>query len=275
MSRSFALLGSPVSHSASPAIHRAAFEAVGLDATYEAVEVTADDLPAALRAWAGSGGGNVTLPHKERAASLLKRASPAVEATGACNCFWLDERGALAGDNTDVGGFLGAARELLADGGLEGGRVLLLGAGGAARAVLAGCVRAGAARVDVRNRTVERARALVKQVAGPGGRARALTDASELTPPYDLVVQATSLGLDPEDPIPPSAAACGGRAALDLVYAPGGTAWVREARQAGIPALDGLSMLVRQAALSLGRWLPEVDPPLDAMRRAAERELRR
>lgn len=275
MKRAFALLGSPVAHSVSPAIHRAAFEALGLEATYEAVEVSPGELPAALRSYARRGGGNVTLPYKARAAALLERPSRAVRATGACNCFWEDEDGALAGDNTDVGGFLAAAAELLGQGGVGGRRVLLLGAGGAARAVLAACLERRAARVDIRNRTTSRARRMAREVAEAGAPVRVLGTDGEMKPPYDLVVNATSLGLHRTDPLPPRAAACGARAALDLVYAPGGTRWAADARAAGLVARDGLGVLVHQAALSLRRWLPGVEPPLERMRGAAERALER
>lgn len=275
MSREFALLGFPVGHSLSPAIHRAAFAALGLDAGYEAVEVSAAELPSALWSWAPRGGGNVTLPHKERTATLLERPSRTARLTGACNCFWADEDGALAGDNTDVGGFLAAVEELLGERGVTDRRVLLLGAGGAARAVLAGCLEADAARVDVRNRAASRARRMVREMAGTGAPVRVLEADAALEPPYDVAVNATSLGLRPEDPVPPSASSCGAAAALDLVYAPGGTRWARDAREAGIPARDGLGMLVHQGALSLRRWLPGIEPPLAAMRAAAEGALGR
>lgn len=275
MSRAFALLGSPVSHSVSPVIHRAAFGALGLEATYVAVEVFSGELETAVRAWARGGGGNVTLPYKRRVARLLDRASAEVSSTGSCNCFWWEAEGALAGDNTDVAGFRSAVRELLGENGLGGGRVILLGAGGAARAVLAACVEEGVGRVDLLNRTAERARRMANEVAGSGGLVRTLTEPGESEPPYDLVVQATSLGLQPTDPLPPSAADLGGRAALDLVYARRETRWTREARAAGLPARDGLAMLVYQAVLSIRRWFPGVEPPYEAMRRAAERALGR
>lgn len=274
MRRAFALLGSPVDHSVSPAIHAAAFEALGVEATYEAVEVDAEGLPAALSAWADRGGGNVTLPYKERAAELLGNPGEAVRATGACNCFWRDRGGALAGDNTDVGGVLAAIGELLGEEGLRGGRALLLGAGGAARAALLACLRAGAAGVVVQNRTLSRARRMVAEVA-PAGSSVEVREAGQATGGgYDLAIQATRLGLRPEDPLPPSAVARAA-AALDLVYGPRETRWVREAREAGLPALDGLGVLVHQAALSLRRWLPDLEPPLHAMREAAQRALGR
>lgn len=269
----FALLGSPVAHSLSPRIHRTAFDALGLEASYEAVEVEPTELEAAIRFWASRGGGNVTLPYKRRAAALLDRASESVVATGACNCFWRTGADGLAGDNTDVGGILAALDELRGEEAAEGGRVLLLGAGGAARAAFLACVRSGVAAVEVRNRTPARARRLVEDLAPPGLRVEVGEWGRPPRRAYDLAIQATRLGLEPSDPLPPAPE--GTRIALDLVYARGETRWVREMRAAGARAADGLGVLVHQAALSLRRWLPDADPPVDAMRRAAEEALGR
>lgn len=268
----YVLLGDPVEHSVSPAIQRAAFRRLGLEATYRTVRVGAGELPGVLRRYAAGGGGNVTLPHKERAAAALNIRTPEVDSTGACNCFWGTDREEVAGDNTDVPGFLAAVAELPDAPSLAGGRVLLLGAGGAARAVLAACRRTGAGRVDVLNRTVSRARRLAAR-AHEGPDIGVLEGPDEARGPYDLAVNATSLGLRPDDALPCDPRRVDVKAILDLVYAPGGTRWVREAREAGIPAADGREMLVRQAAFSLQRWFPGVDPPLEAMREAAAEAL--
>lgn len=289
--RVYALLGSPVDHSLSPVIHAAAFRALEEEAVYVALEVGAPELETLMRAVARSGGGNVTLPHKERAARALDRRSEAVRATGACNCFWRDEAGRLAGDNTDVQGFLRAAEGLVpAEGktesddpqeagsrpeeGFRGMEVLLLGAGGGARAVLHGLLRAGAGRVDVLNRTLERAEAMVEEVAPGTEAARVLRRREEAEDRYDLVVNATSLGLEEEDPLPLELGGLEVGAAFDLVYGPSDTRWIRHARSLGIPARDGLEMLVQQAAASLRRWLGR-EPPLEAMRGAARSALSR
>lgn len=276
--RLFALLGGRVEHSLSPVLHRAAFSALGIDATYGRLEVEADEVVPVMRALARQGGGNVTLPHKERAAAGVDAPTAAVRATGACNCFWSDRAGEMAGDNTDVEGFLRAAGDLSA--GAPGERrVLLLGAGGAARAVLHACLSAGAVAVDVLDRTPARARRVVAEVAGGDDRARCLDPApargadggAALAAPagdWDLVINATSLGLHERDPLPLDPSRLGEAAALDLVYGDRETAWVRRAREAGVSAADGLGMLVAQAAASLERWLG-VEAPLEAMRAAA------
>lgn len=270
--RLFVLLGSPVEHSLSPALHRAALAAMGEDAVYAAVPTEADEVAALMQAVSRSGGGNVTLPHKGRAARAVDRRTSAVEATGACNCFWREE-GRLVGDNTDVEGFLEAVAEVLpgADAvrGLQGTRVLILGAGGGARAVLHAVERAGAARVEVLNRTLSRAEEMVEAVAAGSGEVRVLAGPGEVEGAYGLVVNATSLGLDPDDPLPLELDGLETGAAFDLVYGPEGTSWSREARRRGIPVRDGREMLVRQAAASLRRWLGRA-PPLPALREALE-----
>lgn len=268
--RIFALLGRPVAHSLSPALHRAGFQALDADAAYGALETSEDEVGPAMRLLARSGGGgNVTLPHKERAAAALGRSSAAVRATGACNCFWGTDDGELAGDNTDVEGFLGAVAELVPGerNGLQDLDVLLLGAGGGARAVLHGCLRTGAGRVDLLNRTRSRAEAVAREVAEGDDRVRVLEDRSEAVDRYALVVNATSLGVDEADPLPLDLSELEVRGAFDLVYGPEGTGWVRHARRLGIPARDGREMLLRQAAASQERWLGR-SAPLEVLRRA-------
>jgi shikimate dehydrogenase len=255
-----------VDHSLSPRIHNAACAALGLDAVYLALRCGRDELPGLLRGVARAGGaGNVTVPHKAAAASLLDRPAPAVLRTGACNAFWLED-GALAGDNTDVVGVLGAMEALLG-GPPRGASILLLGAGGAAAAVVCAAAEAGADRVVLANRSAERARALADRFAdaGPCVQAR-LPAAGER---FDLVVNATSLGMRPGDPLPlDPAGAVPVAAALDLVYAAGGTRWIRALAASGVPAADGTEMLVLQAAASFRRWFGR-DAPVEAMRAAA------
>lgn len=266
--RVVALLGTPVSHSLSPVFQNAALRAAGLDAVYVALRCDAAVFPDLLRGIARAGGaGNVTVPHKEAAALAVERHTAAVERTGACNTFWL-EGGEVWGDNTDVAGFAGAARALL---GREprGARVLLAGAGGAARAVLCALADAGADQVVVLNRTPERAAALAQAFGGGGPRLAVAGSAAELAGErFDLAVNATALGLRPDDPhpLPPDGGPELG-AALDLVYAPDETAWVRAARERGVPAADGLEMLLRQGAAAFERWWG-IPAPLDAMRAA-------
>ena len=265
--RLIALLGDPVGHSISPLFQNAAFQAAGLNGVYLSLRCSAADFPGLLRGIArAGGGGNVTLPHKELAAQTVDERTPAVAQTGACNTFWSAD-GHVWGDNTDVDGFSHAARALVGDS-VAGASVLLLGAGGAARAVLYALARDGAREVVVLNRTPSRAAALLRMVEGYSVRARAATTALEVEGErFDLVVNATSLGLRPEDPLPLETMAVPVEAALDVVYRPGGTRWVNELRAAGIRATDGTEMLLHQGAAAFQRWWGR-EAPLSRMRDA-------
>lgn len=258
-------------HSLSPSIYRAAFSALEVEATYETVCVPADrpELVAPVMAeFAARGGGNVTVPHKRVAAAAARLLRPAARRTGAVNCFWLDESGLLVADNTDVGGFRAALDEL-SEVDLRGSTVLLVGAGGAARAVAVACHEGGAGRIDVLSRRPERAAAMIRDL-GIADRAGAIVAASP-GQVYDLVVNSTPLGLDRDDPLPLALDALHVGLAFDLVYGRGGTSWTAHAAGLGIRALDGLGMLLQQARLSLENWLGRGLPHVvEVMRQALE-----
>jgi len=260
--RVFALLGDPVSHSLSPAMHNAAFRVLGLDAVYVPFPCAAEEVPALMRALAqAGGGGNVTVPHKEAAAGALDRASERVAQSGTCNTFWFEE-GRLQGDSTDVDGILAAVDRL----GLGADAWLVIGTGGSARAV-AEAARLRGARLAVISRDPARRAAFASRVAGLGIGSAAPEEAA-------LVINATPLGLRANDPLPlPVAATPAAAAALDMVYRPGGTHWVREHRLAGRRADDGREVLVAQGAAALSRWFPLHDPPVEVMRAAVRAAL--
>jgi shikimate dehydrogenase len=244
------LLGHPVAHSLSPAFQNAALRHLGVPLAFEAWDVLPADLVGTLDALAGErGAGNATLPHKEAVAARCDRLTTMARRVGAVNTFWVDEDGALVGDNTDVGGFRRLLEATLPEG-RSPRRLALLGAGGAAAAVLA-AVEPLAIPVTLYNRTARRASALqtrfpaVVHIAG---------SAREAVHEADVVVNATSVGLrDHRHPAPLDALA-DGAAVLDLVYRRGGTAWVRAARDRGHRASDGLPMLLEQGALAFERW---------------------
>jgi len=266
--RVLTLLGDPVAHSVSPEAQNAAFDAAGVDGVYVAVRCHSDDLVGFMRGLArAGGGGNVTIPHKEKAATLLDVRSEAVRRTGACNTFWGDDEGQVHGDNTDVEGFRRALRDFL-DGSVAGLRALLLGGGGAARAALLGLLQEDADEVSIYNRTPERARAVARRIGGQ--KARVVPIVRDLEgEDFDLVVNATSLGLDPDDESPLDFHTLNrAGAAMDLVYGRHTTSFVRAAEEAGIRATDGLDMLVHQGAVSFERWWG-IDAPLEAMRAVA------
>jgi shikimate dehydrogenase len=163
--RVFAILGQPVAHSLSPAMHNAAFRALGLDAVYIPIRVEAGELPGLVRALAhAGGGGNVTVPHKELAARSLDRPSARVSDLGACNTFWGSD-GQLAGENTDVEGILDALEQLEA----PQAAWLIAGTGGAARAAVSAALTRGAA-VGVRSRDAGRRAAFEEWIRSRGGR---------------------------------------------------------------------------------------------------------
>jgi shikimate dehydrogenase len=266
--RLIALLGDPVGHSLSPRFQNAAIHQAGLDAVYLALRCDAERFEGLFRGIAAAGGaGNVTTPHKRRAAALLDEASDAVARTGACNTFWLEE-GRIHGHNTDVEGFGAAARTLI--GPVAGARVLVLGAGGAARAVVLSLLDGRVDAIHVLNRTTGRARSMAEALDPRGRRVSVVDDVEGLRREgYDLVVNATSLGLEPDDPAPlrlDVPARIG--SLLDLTYRPGGSEWVRAARARGIPAADGLEMLIRQGAASFRLWFGGRDPDVATMRSA-------
>ena len=267
-SATFAVLGDPVSHSLSPLIHNAAFRAAGRRAVYVARKVGREECGPVLRSLAlGGGGGNVTVPHKETVLPFLDRCTQAVTATGACNTFWAKD-GVVWGDNTDVEGFRRTWNGVAA--GLGGPlEVLLLGAGGAARAVVFALLGAAqVSRIRVWNRTADRAVALVRHF---GDDQLSHAEGYDGTAP-DVLVNATSAGLDGVGmAIDPDGLAAPPLRVMDLVYGKRPTPLCRYAAGIAVPAVDGRDMLVAQAEASHARWFGE-PPPAGMMARALEHE---
>jgi shikimate dehydrogenase len=266
--RVFALIGDPVAHSSSPIIQNAAMRDLGLDGVYVALQAGWEEMVGYVKGLAMSGGGgNITLPHKERAATVVDVRSTAVKRTGACNTFWWQD-GQIHGDNTDVEGFARALEAFLG-GPPEGRRVLVIGAGGAARACLVALMDGGVEEVEILNRSRDRARVVARRIGG--ARVRVLDDARSADGrSYDLVVNATRLGLDPNDPLPFELRRLGrAGSVMDMVYLPKPTPFVQAARELGIKAADGSEMLVQQGAVSFERWWG-VQPSLEVMRAALE-----
>ena len=265
--RVFALVGDPVAHSSSPTIQNAAMNDLGLDGVYVALQAKPEEMIGFVRGLAMSGGGgNITLPHKEKAATVVDVRSEAVKRTGACNTFWYED-GKIHGDNTDVEGFARALAEFLGKG-PEGQKILVLGAGGAARACLVALMDGGVEEVHLLNRSRDRARVVARRIGG--AKVRVLDDAKDASgQSYDLVVNTTRLGLEPGDPLPFDLSQLGrAGAVLDVVYLSRPTPFVEAARDLGIRATDGLEMLVQQGAVSFERWWGE-RPSLEVMRESA------
>ena len=283
MTRVFGVMGFPIHHSLSPVMHNAAFQALGLDAVYAPFEVSPRHLGPVFRGLqaAGIAGLNITVPLKERIVPLLNREDLDRSAgiIGAVNTL-IRKGERFVGYNTDVAGF----RRALADAlhvDCRDTRILLLGAGGAARAVAWALIEARPQAMYVANRTAAKAKRLVRWLQDyasgvaveviPFGRkavAEALQD-------VDLLINATSLGLRASDPLPVDPAALHKRLAVcDLVYRAPTTALVREARRRGLFAIDGLPMLLYQGAESFRLWWRR-EPPVSVMRRAVEEAMRR
>lgn len=282
------LIGWPVNHSVSPLMHNAAFAALGLDWRYVPLPVDPGRPDAVRRAVLGLAalgmmGANVTVPHKQAVMPFVDRLLPAAQAIGAVNTLIVEPDGSLTGDNTDADGFVRDLREH----GVEvlGRRVLLLGAGGSARAVAYGLMKAGAERIDVLNRTPAAAEALVDAIQplmtvsdllAPGFcslMAGALPqDVEQFSYDADLIVNCTPLGMTPHGdttPWPQGVPLWSSQVVYDLVYNPPRTLLLRQAEAVGAQAIGGLGMLVWQGALAFERWTGRA-APVEIMRGAAE-----
>jgi shikimate dehydrogenase len=279
------VLGWPVEHSRSPAMHNAAFEALGLDWRYEPLPVEPQRYDAFVRDLPGRGfvGANVTIPHKLRALAGADSATEVARAVGAANTLTF-RAGAIEADNTDVEGFLAALREHV-PGAPQGLEATVLGAGGAARAVVYALLQAGASRVLVWNRHPERARELVESLSKWAQKSRLEAFPGTSPPPGELLVNATSVGMptaheeplsaasrEPFKELPVSADVWGDRQiVVDLVYRQQGTPLLRLARSRGVTCIDGFDVLVHQGAASFRLWTG-MEAPLGAMRRGANRK---
>lgn len=263
-----AVIGSPVRHSRSPALINAAFASAGLDWAFVALEVAPGDAAAAIDAMRvlGLGGLSVTMPHKHDVIARLDRLTPDAAALDAVNCVaWDGDE--LVGHNTDGWGLL---ESLAVDQDLhpQGLRCVVFGAGGAARSVVRSLAEAGAAEVVVVNRTPERAE-VAASLAGRAGRVGDLADVGHA----DLVINATSVGMgaSPDDRTSTVVGAerlGPGQTVVDLVYLPVETPLLRLAAAAGAQPVDGIGMLVHQAARAVALWTGTV-PDVAAMKAAA------
>jgi shikimate dehydrogenase len=257
-----AVLGYPIGHSRSPAMQNAALAALGMgeEWAYEAIEVAPDAFEARVRAMPGDGfaGANVTVPHKGAALALADTLSETAREIGAANTLVFDDGGVRA-ENTDADGLLGALPTTP-----EGKRALVLGAGGAARAVVWGLLREEA-EVEVWNRTERRSANLCEEL---GGRPVEAPDQSA----HQLLVNTTAVGLHGEDPfeeLPLRADGFApGQVVVDLVYGQEPSRLLAAAESAGATVVDGIEVLVQQGARSLRIWTGR-EAPLDTMRAAA------
>ena len=277
MTSTVGIVGYPLRHSVSPAFQQAAFDHLGIDARYLAWETPPDALAERMESLRGPGllGANVTVPHKQAVVPFLDEVSQAAQDTGAVNTI-VNEDGRLTGHNTDATGFL---RALQADAGFQaqGKRVLVLGAGGSARAVVYGLLKQGAGRVTIANRTVERAHRLIQTLGSPRNAEAAPLGMTESSNGWDLIVNCTTLGMrhapgEKETPLP-SDAIPANSLVYDLVYNPEETPLLQAAAKAGARTLGGLPMLIYQGVEAFRLWTGQ-EAPVEVMFQAARRALR-
>jgi len=264
------LMGWPVMHSRSPKLHNYWLAQHGLAGTYVPLAIKADDLRAALRALPALGfsGCNLTIPHKEAALAIVDKVDPLAQRIGAMNCVVVAPDGSLAGYNYDAFGYIESIREAQPGWRADAGPIVVIGAGGGARAVLAGLMDAGAREIRLVNRTPARAQALAHDLGGPikpvswADRAAVLAGAA-------MLINTTSQGMvgEPEldlalDKLPPRALVS------DIIYIPRETPLLADAGRRGNPTVNGLGMLLHQARPAFRAWfgiMPDVTPELRAL----------
>lgn len=268
------VIGHPIEHTSSPAMHNAALEALGLDGVYVAFHVPPDGLERAIAGMRGLeiGGLNITVPHKVDVMAHLDEISAEAQAIGAVNTI-ANRDGRLSGYNTDAYGVMESLRQ---EGGMERlpATVALLGAGGAARAILYALLqRQEVEEIVLLNRTVKKAEALAADLDPNGTKVRVGSlDGQASLHQAGLLINSTSVGMHPNTEASPveeiDACLHDGMLVLDIVYKPLETTLMRQAKSRGARALNGLGMLVFQGARSFEIWTGE-KPPTDVMRHAA------
>lgn len=258
--------GHPVAHSRSPLIHGYWLKELGIDGSYERVDIAPEDFASFLKRLAAEGwqGGNVTIPHKEKAFAMVERRDAAAEAIGAVNTLWF-ENGVLHGGNTDAYGFA-ANLDSHGKSWRDANTALVLGAGGAARAIVHALQEAGIAEIRIANRTVARATELADTFGGPAS-AHPWTAVTELIPSSELLINTTSMGMTGQPPLDIDISRLPSKAVVtDIVYSPLETPLLKQARALGLHPVDGLGMLLHQAVPGFERWFGKRPVVSDALR---------
>jgi shikimate dehydrogenase len=261
------VMGWPIAHSRSPKIHNYWLAQYGLEGVYAPLAIEPGRLEPALRALAplGFSGVNLTIPHKEAALAFVDRVDPTARRIGAINCVVVGANGELEGRNYDGFGFIASLHAAAHDWRADSGPAVVVGAGGGARAIVAGLMDAGAKEIRVVNRTFERAQALAKDFAAPVAAHR-WEDRNASLSGAGLLVNATSQGMIGQMPLDLSLDALPSSAVVaDIVYAPLETPLLASARRLGLATVDGLGMLLHQARPAFRDWfgvMPEVTPAL-------------
>jgi len=265
MYKVYGIIGSPVDHSLSPCMHNAAFKELGINAVYGAFDVPKEKLESAVAGIKSLGikGVSVTIPHKEAVMNYLDEISASAQSIGAVNTL-INENGRLLGENTD---WIGVREAFLKSGTeVQAKKVVVIGAGGAARAVVYALKSLGAGEILIYNRTFERAKELAESIGGKAIPWEELKSAEG-----DIIVQTTSVGLKEwkspvdEDVIKRF------KVAMDIVYLPLKTKFLTLASRCGLKTIDGLQMLLYQGVEQFKLWTG-VEPPVEVMEKAVYQE---
>lgn len=266
LSKAF-VIGHPIAHSRSPKIHRHWLEAHGISGSYEAIDVAPDDLADFIRGLKERGfrGGNVTIPHKEAVFGLVERRDEAAVEIGAVNTLWIEDD-VLWGGNTDAHGFAANLDEYAPDW-FRNGPAVVLGAGGAARAIIHALKQRGMKDIRIVNRTLSRAQELADRF-GLGVTAHETAATGALLGDTGLLINTTALGMHGNEGLPADPARLPGTAIVtDIVYVPLQTPLLAVAARCGLKTVDGLGMLLHQAVPGFEHWFgkrPVVTPALRA-----------
>ena len=268
MVKTYAVIGDPIDHSLSPNIHNAAFRELGLDCTYIAYRIPKGELAAGIEALKKIkiSGFNVTIPHKVEMIKFLDKVDEDCSVIGATNTV-SNDNGMLIGYNTDMDGFLDPLKRRNLS--LKDSNVLLIGAGGAARAITAAFAKEKAKKITIANRTLQNANVLVQFAHKIGIDANAMTldQVGETASEYDIIVNATSIGLNNE-PSPISTKTINENSIVyDIVYKPINTELIKQSKKNGATVVYGYEMLLGQAALAFKIW-HGVDAPYEVMKKS-------
>lgn len=269
------VIGNPIAHSLSPVMHNAAIAKLGVDFVYLPFRIAPEQLPAAMAGFAAMGvqGFSVTIPHKQTMMPLLDDISDVAQAIGAVNTVCRTDRG-WYGTNTDAAGFLAPLQSLNRN--WSQTTALILGNGGAARAVVAGCAELGCRAIQVVGRNPEKLQQFQQswqtQIWCDKLTVQDWAALPQLLPAASLIVNTTPVGMHPQDqdsPLSPAEAEqiSPNAIAYDLIYTPRPTRFLQQAEQQGAMILDGLEMLVQQGAVALQLWLQQA-VPVDVMRQS-------
>lgn len=261
------IIGMPVAHSRSPVLHNYWLNAHGIRGAYVPLAVAPERLKEALPGLVALGfrGCNVTMPHKQTAMALLHRVNDTARRIGAVNTIVVEEDGTLSGFNNDGNGFVQSLRDVKPDWRADAGPILLLGAGGSARAVVVALLENGATQIKIANRTAEKAQAIAKEF-GPSVTSIAWADRNAAMAEPALLINCTDQGMIGKPALDVDLARLAPATLVaDLIYTPLETPFLAQARERGCVTVNGLGLLLNQAKLAFKAWfsvLPDVTPEL-------------